>query len=114
MRVKKAGGKVYGVELTAAEKRAMNLEIQRQLGDHTRKHSREIDALFLWYLHEAFGFGIKRLKRVYTGFVPQLNALCDRYEMHEEGDDIYLCTKKLKDYGVDLEEWEKEMMRESR
>ena len=31
MQVKKAGGKVYGAVLTAAEKKAMDLEIQREL-----------------------------------------------------------------------------------
>ena len=30
MQVKKAGGKVYGAVLTAAEKKAMDLEIQRE------------------------------------------------------------------------------------
>ena len=31
MVVKKAGGKIYGAVLTAAEKKAMNMEIERQL-----------------------------------------------------------------------------------
>lgn len=109
MIIKKAGGKVIGAQLTAAEKKAMNLEIQKQLGDYTRKHALEIDALFLWFLHEEFGFGLKRLKRVFTRFAPRLEALCNRYEMHNEGDDIWLCTKMLKEIGADLEEWEKEV-----
>lgn len=109
MIVKKAGGKVIGAQLTAAEKKAMNLEIQRQLGDYTRKHAMEIDALFLWFLHEEFGFGIKRLKRAFTLFSPRLDELCDRYEMHDEGDDVWLCTRMLKDIGVDLEQWSKEV-----
>lgn len=109
MIVKKAGGKVIGAQLSSAEKKAMNLEIQRQLGDYTKKHAVEIDAMFLWYLHEEFGFGLKRLKQVFTGFHPRIVELCDRYEMHEEGDDIWLCTQKLKELGADLEEWLKEV-----
>lgn len=109
MLIKKAGGKVIGAHLTAAEKKAMNLEIQRQLGDYTRKHAIEIDAMFLWFLHEEFGFGLKRLKQVFTGFHPRITELCDRYEMHDEGDDIWLCTQKLKDMGIDLDEWLKEV-----
>lgn len=109
MIIKKAGGKVYGAELTAAERKAMNMEIQRQLGDHTRKHAIEIDALFLWFLHEEFGFGLKRLMRVYTKFRPRLEDLCERYEMCEEGDDIWLCTRMLKEYGMDLEQLSKEV-----
>ena len=37
MQVKKAGGKVYGAVLTAAEKKAMDLEIQRELADQLRR-----------------------------------------------------------------------------
>ena len=36
MQVKKAGGKVYGAVLTAAEKKAMDLEIQRELAEYDR------------------------------------------------------------------------------
>ena len=43
MQVKKAGGKVYGAVLTAAEKKAMDLEIQRELAEYDRKHIAEID-----------------------------------------------------------------------
>lgn len=50
MQVKKAGGKVYGAVLTAAEKKAMDLEIQRELAEYDRKHIAEIDATILWVL----------------------------------------------------------------
>ena len=53
MQVKKAGGKVYGAVLTAAEKKAMDLEIQRELAEYDRKHIAEIDATILWVLHAA-------------------------------------------------------------
>jgi len=33
--------------------------------------------------------------------------LIRRYEM-EQGDDVWLCTYKLKEIGCDLEKWEKE------
>ena len=62
MIVKKAGGKVYGADLTAAERKAMNIEIQKQLAEYTRKHALEIEWRFLWYLHEEYGFGLRRLK----------------------------------------------------
>lgn len=54
MQLKKAGGKVYGAVLTAAEKKAMDLEIQRELAEYDRKHIAEIDATILWVLHEQF------------------------------------------------------------
>lgn len=66
MQVKKAGGKVYGAVLTAAEKKAMDLEIQRELAEYDRKHIAEIDATILWVLHEQFGFGAQRLRTITT------------------------------------------------
>lgn len=109
MIIKKSGGRIIGAQLTAAERKAMNLEIQKQLGDHVRSHVREIDALFLWFLHQKYGFAYKRLKEAYTDFAPMLESLCARYEMSQEGDDVFLCTKMLKEIGVDLDEWDKEV-----
>lgn len=104
MRVKKAGGKVYGADFTAAERKAMNLEIQRQLAEYDRKHANEIDAIILWQLHVQFGFGAKRLRRFYDRFKAEYFDLVDRYEM-DESDNIWLNTYKLKEIGVDIEAW---------
>ena len=56
MVVKKAGGKIYGAVLTSAEKKAMNMEIERQLAEYTRKHEVELNAMILYVLHEQLGF----------------------------------------------------------
>ena len=87
--------------------KAMDMEIQRQLAEYDRKHIREIDALVLWELREQLGFGNKRLKKFYDNFSRGIEALIRRYEM-EQGDDVWLCTYKLKEIGCDLEKWEKE------
>ena len=107
MRVKKAGGRIFGGAMSAAEKKAMDLEIQRQLAEYDRKHLVEIDAMILWVLHEQFGFGAKRLKQYYDSFRASTNALIERYQM-DIGDDVWLCTQMLKRIGVDVEQWHKE------
>lgn len=109
MRVKKSNGKVYGADFTAAERKAIELEIGRQLSEYTRKHANELDAMILWFLHEEFGFGKNRLKKCYKGFSKAVEELASRYEMATEMEKVWVCTKKLKDYGVDLEEWYKEL-----
>ena len=93
MKVKKAGKRVFGAVMSAAEKKAMDMEIQRQLAEYDRKHIREIDALVLWELREQLGFGNKRLKKFYDNFSRGIEALIRRYEM-EQGDDVWLCTSK--------------------
>ena len=36
MRIKKSGGKISGAELTSAEKKAMDVEIRRELDEYNR------------------------------------------------------------------------------
>ena len=107
MRIKKAAGKVYGAAMTVAEKKAMNMEIQRQLAEYDEKHATEIDALILWVLHSEFGFGEKRLKRFFDRFNAAIADLLERYVM-EEDDKVWLCTYMLKRDGIDVKKWREE------
>lgn len=111
MQVKRSGGKIYGANLTSAEKKAMNIEIEKQLAEFTRKHQIEIDAIILWELHQQFGFGPERLRRFYENFAPVIQRLVAYYEMEDE-DDVWLCTKLLKDYGIDIDKWFEEIYKD--
>lgn len=107
MQIKKTGKKIFGAELTAQEKKALDIEIERQLAEFDKNHTKEIDALILLALHEAFGFGEKRLRRFYDIFDNSVNSLVKRYEL-EDSDKIWISKQKLKDYGIDLDIWERE------
>lgn len=104
MLVKKAGGKVYGATFTAAEKRAMDMEIKRQLAEYTRKYEADLNATILYVLHEQLGFGEQRLKKFFDRFSVEIDALVKYYEMDEE-DAAWLCARKLLDMGIDVEKW---------
>ena len=82
MKVKKAGKRVFGAVMSAAEKKAMDMEIQRQLAEYDRKHIREIDALVLWELREQLGFGNKRLKKFYDNFSRGMDLVEEDILMH--------------------------------
>lgn len=113
MRIKKSSGKIYGADFTAAEQRAFDLEAERQLSAWNLRNGRELASMFLWILHEEFGFGPERLKKFFLTFSRELDALDARYRADEGANDIdsmFLCTLKLKEYGVDLEAWEKEIL----
>ena len=103
MRVKKSGGKIFGADLTVAERKALNMEIKRQMAEYDRKHKNELEAMVLWQLHEQLGFGVQRLKKFYYNFNPIVDELIERYQL-EEDDGIWICTLKLKDLGIDIEE----------
>jgi len=91
MYIKKSGKRIFGASFSNAEKKAMEMEIKRQLAEYDRKHTLEIDAMILWTLHEQFGFGEKRLKRFYDSFARGLNELSGRYEL-DDSDQAWLCV----------------------
>lgn len=111
MQIKKVGKIVLGAELTNEERKAMDIEIQKELAEYDRKNAIEIDAIFLWALHEQLGFGVERLKKFFFNFAPELDKLLERYEL-KTGDAVWLCTYKLKDIGADIEAWEQEINKE--
>lgn len=95
-------------KLSPAQERAMKKEIHRQCSAYWEKHELELMAMILWQLHEQEGWGPKRLKRFFMSFTPTLDSLLHRYEMETDEEKFWLCTRKLKDIGVNLEEWQKE------
>jgi hypothetical protein len=101
---KRANNRIYAVKFTAAEKKMIDKEILRQCADHDRKNADEVTALVLWLLHEKFGFGKKRLREFYDAFHTDLDKLVERYYLPEE-DKMWLCTHMLKEYGIDISEW---------
>ena len=108
MRVKKTGGKVYGAVLTTSEKKAINMEIRRQLAEMVKNNMEEVDATVLYVLMTEFGFGEKRLRRFHDTFCEQITELVNRYEM-DSNDDVWLCTEMLKRRGIDINQWNKEL-----
>lgn len=114
MQVKKAGKIILGANLTKDEDRALNIEVQKRIAKLDRNNTDEVDAIILWVLHDQFGFGKDRLRKFYEAFNPALNALADRYEMTDKGDELWLATYKLKDkLGIDIHEWNDEVRKES-
>lgn len=109
MTPKKSGGRVIGAHLTNAEQKALDIEMAKVFAEFDRKNSNEIDAIFLWYLHTKCGYGREKLKQAYFDLSPMIEALCERYEMFDKGDRVWLCTHLLKEYGVDIEELAREL-----
>ena len=106
MQLKKSGGKIFGAVFTAAERKAMELEISRQILEADRKYTNDVDAMVLYTLHVHLGFGAKRLRRFYEAFNREHEQLVSYYQLPDDG--AWLCMQKLKDIGVDVEQWNKE------
>lgn len=106
----KIGKQIGGIRMNVNEQRAFNEEIKKAVAEHYRKIRLETVSLILWQLHEEFGFGPERLKRYFLNFDRNTKAMVEHYELEDADDnDIWLATRKLKEYGVDLDAWEKEL-----
>ena len=91
MRIKKAGGKIFGAVLSAAEKKAMDMEINRQIVEADRRYADDIDAMVLYTLHVHLGFGKKRLRKFYDAFSAEHDRLIWYYQMPD--DYTWLCKE---------------------
>lgn len=107
MLVLKSHGTIFGAKLTAAEKKALGIEIRKEASEQERKFAMELEAMVIWHIRQKLGWGPKRLREFYDSFNRDVDALLGRYELEDE-DDIWLCTQMLKAEGIDIEQWQKE------
>ena len=107
MRVKKFNGRIYGAELTAAERKAMDIEITRQVLERDEKYKEDIDAMVLYVLMSHYGWRKKRLRRFWKAFAEEHKALRECY-LIDSDENRYVAHWKLKQIGVDIDQWYKE------
>ena len=93
---------------TANLNNAVESAIKAQIAVYEREHALDVDAMILYALHTHLGFGKDRLKKFFDAFINDHKALIAHYEMPNDG--AYLSRVKLKEIGVDVEEWNKEYM----
>lgn len=106
MIVLKSGKQIYGAKLTAAEKKALDIEITKAIIEADKKYENDIDIVTLYVLHTHLGFGPKRLRDFYEAFSREHRMLRERYEEHD--DSVWIADMKLKDIGVDVTAWNAE------
>lgn len=86
---------------------ASKAEILRQIVETNKEYELETDALFLWVLHEKYGFGLGRLRGLYEEV---FRARKEAYDFLRASSDenetlrvaYFAFTKKLADYGLDI------------
>ena len=109
MIVLKSGGKIFGAKLTNAEQKALDAEIGRQAAEFERMHELEFDAMTLYVLMAEYGWKEKRLKKFWEAYRKAHRELIQRYEIGmQNGEDAWLCQRKLLENGIDLSTWDME------
>lgn len=99
---------ISGGGLTKAQRKAMDAEINRQIVEADKKYSTEVDAVVLYTLHTELGFGKARLRKFWEALYRNHQDMVERYEMEDAFP--WWCTEQLKKLGVDVEEWNKEII----
>ena len=94
--------------ISCNQRKTMEAEIKRSMAEYNEKNLLELDSMILWGTYSQFGFREKRLRKMYECFADEVDALGKRYEMDSYDDEVYLCTHKLKDAGIDILKWSKE------
>ena len=89
-------------KMTVNQKRAMEIEIRKQIGENLNAMQADLISIVLWQLRKQLGFGKKRLLRFYHEFAPSLKALAEYYDM-PESDQSFICKHHLKAIGVDVD-----------
>lgn len=92
--------------MTPNMRMAMDHKINQQCLEADERLALDIDTMVLWTLHRHLGFGVKRLHDFYVAMAAEHRRMREYYQM----DDMYPERSKLKELGVDLEAWQKEVL----
>lgn len=86
-------------------KEAVRHEINQQILEQDKQFTLDLDTMVLWTLHSRRGWGAKRLREFYLDMFEEHLRMREFYEL----DDLYPERHKLKEIGVDIEAWYKEL-----
>lgn len=93
--------------LPADARRLLEREMKLQMNEIAEERNTNIVAIILYTLHEYAGWGKRKLKDFYDRF-DKINKEQREYYQLSEDDDAFLCKIKLKELGIDVDEWIKE------
>lgn len=103
----KVNGRPYKVILSKAEERVLRQEIDKAIVEGLRDAEKDGDASYLLILHDHYGFSKKKLFNVWKMLYTENKKYEEYYDL-KPGDGIWYARKRLKDIGIDLDEWYRE------
>ena len=91
----------------AAQRKALKQECKNQFDALTENFEHDVNVKLFYLFHFKYGFGFKRLMQLSKDMKELFDGLHSRYEL-PEGEDVWLCKKKLEDDGINVDELLKE------
>ena len=107
MVIKKSGKTIFGAQFNAAEQKAIDMELNRQMAEHLRKTNVELESIVVKRLRDYVGFDEKQLREFFDMCDDDINRMIQYYEL-DDHDMAWLCTRQLKAEGIDVEQWYRE------
>lgn len=98
----KSAGQIIHIKLNAKERKAFNEMISAELREASENLEMEEMAIVAWQLHQQLGWRENGIMKFMKGYYPALKALTTHYEVDAK-DGPWLCSKKLKDNGIDFD-----------
>ena len=99
--------KINKCEPNAAQRKVLRGEVIKEFDTLLENFNHDVMVQLLYLFHFKYGFGQKRLKQLNKDIAEALEGLNARYEL-SVNDTAWLCEKKLKEDGIDVDELFKE------
>lgn len=107
----KSCGQIIRVALNAKERKAFNEMLSEEIRRVSADHEKEEMAVVAWVLHRRLGWVENGITNFMRDYYPTLRELKEHYEV-DMGDVPWLCSKKLKDSGIDFDKIYAEITKE--
>ena len=85
-------------------RRAARAEIRRQMSEQMENLENDVMALFLFEMHEQYGFGAVKLRNFAERMYPHFHELCEYYGTDNDNEIQGVYYRKLKEIGLDVAE----------
>ena len=107
----KSCGQIIRVQLNKKEQKAFNEMLSEQIRQASADHEKEEMAVVAWVLHRRLGWVENGIRNFMKDYYPVLQELNTQYVM-DATDTPWLCSKKLKDSGIDFDKIYAEITKE--
>lgn len=98
----KSCGQIIRVKLNAKERKAFNEMVSEGIREASLDHEKEEMAVVAWVLHQRLGWVENGITNFMRDYYPTLRELNTYYQV-DKTDCPWLCSKKLKDAGIDFD-----------
>lgn len=106
----KSCGQIIRVKLNAKETKAFNEMVSQAVREASLNHEKEEMAIVAWVLHRRLRWTENGIRNFMKDYYPILRELNTYYEVDKK-EGPWLCSKKLKDNGIDFDKIYAEIMK---